>query len=267
MIGITSINGFPLSMEQRFSKIKDAGFQSLLLWWGNDEADSRARRVTLARKYGLHIENAHATTDNLNAIWTEGSKGDCVLSELKQEVIDCSEFGIKTLVVHLTNGNAPPPVSSIGISRIEQLIKLAELLKVQLAFENVRKPEHIRYVLDSFLSPYVGLCYDSGHEHFWSPDIDWLHEYGTRVFAIHLHDNNGDKDSHLLPFDGTIDWVKKSKQIANSAYTGTITIESEIHASQKYEKDGLESFLSYAYKKGKKLAEAIYQHRPYDMSL
>lgn len=261
MIGITSINGLSLSMDQRFAKIRDAGFQSLLLWWGNDEADSRAKRVTLACNHGLRIENAHATTDNLNVLWTDYSEGDSILSELKQEVAECSEFGIETLVIHLTNGNTPPPVSSVGIRRIEQLIKLAEHLKIQLAFENVRKSEHVRYVLDSFLSPYVGLCYDSGHEHIWSPDIDWLNEYGTRVFAVHLHDNNGDSDLHLIPFDGTIDWIKKTKQIAKSSYTGTITIESEMHASQLYEKDGLESFLSHAYEKGEKLAEAIYQHK------
>ena len=53
MIGITSINGLSLSMDQRFAKIRDAGFQSLLLWWGNDEADSRAKRVTLACNHGL----------------------------------------------------------------------------------------------------------------------------------------------------------------------------------------------------------------------
>ena len=155
MIGITSINGISLSMEQRFSKIKDAGFQSIMLWWGNDETDSRAKRVIPTHKYGLLIENAHATTDNLNVFWTDASEGDCVLSELKQEVAACSEFGIKTLVIHLTNGNTPPPISSIGICRIEQLIKLAEHLKIELAFENVRKSEHVRYVLDSFLSPYV----------------------------------------------------------------------------------------------------------------
>ena len=262
MVGITSINGFPLSMEQRFSKIKDAGFESLLLWWGNDETDSRPKRVALAHKYGLHIENAHAATDNLNALWIEGPEGNHTLSELQQEIIDCSELGIETLVVPLTNGNTPPTISSIGAFRIEQLIKLAEHLKVKLAFENVRKPEHLQYVLDSFHSPFVGLCYDSGHEHFWSPNIDWLNKYGARVFAVHLHDNNGDRDSHLLPFDGTIDWIKKAKQLAQSSYTGTITIESELRANAQYEKNGLEAFLSYAYEKGKKLAELIYQQYP-----
>ena len=27
-----------------------------------------------------------------------------------------------------------------------------------------------------------------------------------RVVTTHIHDNHGDKDEHLLPFEGTIDW-------------------------------------------------------------
>jgi sugar phosphate isomerase/epimerase len=27
-----------------------------------------------------------------------------------------------------------------------------------------------------------------------------------RVVTTHIHDNHGDKDEHLLPFDGTIEW-------------------------------------------------------------
>ena len=257
MIGISSINGVSLPMDERFAKFKAAGFESILLWWGHNDEVSRAGRVALAQKHGLYIENAHAMTDDLNALWLDGDKGEHTLSELKQEVTDCSFYGIGTLVVHLTNGSKPPSVSNIGISRIEELIRHAESLKVRLAFENVRNTEHVRFVLNHYLSSYVGLCYDSGHEHLWSQETDWLHEYGARVFAIHLHDNNGDMDSHLVPFDGEIDWYKRTKQIAESSYTGAITIESEFHASNRYEKNGLESYLVNACKNGKILAEMI----------
>ena len=27
-----------------------------------------------------------------------------------------------------------------------------------------------------------------------------------RVVTTHIHDNHGEKDEHLLPFEGTIDW-------------------------------------------------------------
>ena len=261
MIGITSINGLSFSMDERFAKIKAAGFESIMLWWGADETSSRATRVALAKKHGLHIENAHATTDHLNTLWLNDDAADHTLSELKQEITDCAHLGINTLVMHLTNGSEPPPVSDIGILRIESLIQHAENKKIRVAFENVRKAEHVQYILNHYNSPYVGLCYDSGHEYLWTPDTDWLNTYSQRVFAIHLHDNHGDGDFHLIPFDGEIDWSKKAKQIAQSSYTGTITIESEIHSSNQYDRDGFDSFLTCTYQSGKKLADMIREQR------
>lgn len=34
MVGITTVNGFPSLMSERFSLFKAAGFESVLLWWG-----------------------------------------------------------------------------------------------------------------------------------------------------------------------------------------------------------------------------------------
>lgn len=261
MIGITSGNGFPLPMEQRVAKIKAAGFDSILLWWGTGEEACRADRVAFARKQGLHIENAHADTKSLNSLWLEGDEGNDILLELKREVLDCAKYGMETLVLHLTNGNTPPLISALGISRVEQLIRLAEQEGIRLAFENVRKPEHTRWILDHFTGPTVGLCYDSGHEHFWTPEVDWLVEYGNRVFAIHLHDNNRDGDAHLIPFDGTVNWSETIKKIAASSYSGAITVESQIHSSTQYREKSLESFLALSYQSGVKLAALLREQR------
>jgi sugar phosphate isomerase/epimerase len=29
-----------------------------------------------------------------------------------------------------------------------------------------------------------------------------------RIAAVHVHDNHGEKDEHLLPFEGGIDWAQ-----------------------------------------------------------
>jgi sugar phosphate isomerase/epimerase len=34
---------------------------------------------------------------------------------------------------------------------------------------------------------------------------------GALAITAHLHDNHGEKDEHLLPFSGTIDWKKLLK--------------------------------------------------------
>jgi sugar phosphate isomerase/epimerase len=33
-----------------------------------------------------------------------------------------------------------------------------------------------------------------------------LESMRERVVTAHIHDNHGDKDEHLAPFEGTIDW-------------------------------------------------------------
>lgn len=261
MVGITSVNGFDFSMEERFYKIKSAGFDSILLWWGDDEAEPRKERILLAEKYNLSIENVHASTEHLNAIWKSGDEGEHTLLKLMQEIRDCSLYGINTMVLHLTNGSCPPPVSEIGSNRIERLIVFAENLNVRLAFENVRLPQHTRYILDKYHTPFVALCYDSGHENCWSPQINWLDLYRHRIAAIHLHDNFRDEDSHLIPFDGTVDWEQKAKAIAASSYLGAVTIEAEYHSSKAYEINGFDFFLKKAYEKSVTISRMISHYK------
>jgi len=50
------------------------------------------------------------------------------------------------------------------------------------------------------------ICFDTGHAHMTcgvQPAFQTLKE---RVVSSHVHDNRHEKDDHLLPFDGEIDW-------------------------------------------------------------
>lgn len=257
MVGITSVHGSALPLAERFARIKAAGFDAILLWWGNSGADSRRELVEQARSSGLYIENVHAPTDDLNVLWLDDPKGDERLSFLCEQVSDCAKYGIGTIVMHVTTGDGPPPVSDIGTERLGRLIEHAAHCHVRVAFENVRTAAHVCHILDRFHSPYAGFCYDSGHELLWTPEVDWLSKYGSRVFAIHLHDNCGDRDAHMIPFDGDINWERKAKQLAASAYTGAMTIESQVHTSGRYQPEDFDAFLDLACRKSMLLADMI----------
>jgi len=241
--------------------IKAAGFERLLLWWGEDDELSRSERVSAAHRCGLETENAHASPDGVNSIWLEGEEGERKINDYLKSVYDCASLGIETLVVHLSSGNTPPPISGIGIKRVERLIGYAEQLGIKLAFENMRIAGYTRYVLDNYNLPCVGLCYDSGHENYWNRDVDWLKLYGNRVFAVHLHDNKGDADSHMVPFDGGIDWVKKAEALAASSYfensVRCIPLECEFHPGKYYDILGFDGFLDKAYGNGMVLYEML----------
>ena len=255
MLGITSVQGSPLPLAQQFAAMKTAGFDAVMLWWGSSNGDTREKLVNIARDSGLYIENVHAPTEDLNVLWEDNPAGDARLNALIEQVADCTKLGVDTIVMHLTTGSTPPPVSDVGTSRIEKLIRFAEKQKVKLAFENVRTASHVAHVLDRFQSPYAGFCYDSGHENLWTPETDWLSKYASRLFALHLHDNAGDRDAHMIPFDGTIDWHKKVQLIGG--YTGIITLESQFHTSGLYQIDGFECYLEKAYTKANKIRSMI----------
>lgn len=52
-----------------------------------------------------------------------------------------------------------------------------------------------------------GVCWDTGHANISGyKQSEQLATIGERLEALHIHDNDGVKDSHLPPFDGGVDW-------------------------------------------------------------
>lgn len=73
--------------------------------------------------------------------------------------------------------------------------------------------------------------------------------YGSRMMAIHLHDNYGDA-MHRLPFDGTVDWTLAMKDVVRVGYMGATAIEA---MNWDYLKLSVEEFLNEAFKRGEEL--------------
>jgi sugar phosphate isomerase/epimerase len=46
-----------------------------------------------------------------------------------------------------------------------------------------------------------------------------------RVATTHIHDNHGEKDEHLLPYEGTIDWDASLAAIAAAPEQVAIVLE------------------------------------------
>ena len=119
-----------------------------------------------------------------------------------------------------------------------------------MAFENLRKAEYLEFTLTNVNSPRAGFCYDSGHHNCRTPDEDLLEKYGSRLMALHLHDNDGSGDWHLLPFDGNIDWAKTMRNIAAAGYTGAVSLEA---SNKGYEQLPPREFLRLLFERAKKL--------------
>ena len=80
---------------------------------------------------------------------------------------------------------------------------------------------------DAFDDPvHVGCCYDFGHAELVNPHHRQnLNLLGHRLHCVHVQDNHGKADEHLMPFYGTIDWVDAMAGLADIGYTGDLTFE------------------------------------------
>ena len=97
-----------------------------------------------------------------------------------------------------------------SISALEHLRAFASPLGVKLLVENlqgdVARPEHLVEILSAGHFRDIGVCFDVGHAHLGEGVTAALSELNAHVRSTHLHDNKRDKDNHLWPGDGTINW-------------------------------------------------------------
>ena len=232
--------GFRYPFEEIIRLIKEAGFNSVMTWWGDEfkEIDGeKENKPEIIRDCGLKLENVHFPFDGINSIWENTLDGHGIFNMFLSYIGDCKTYDIPTAVVHVTSGDNPPPFGKLGLDRFKRLIEKAEKYGVTIALENLRKPEYLDFIFQNIESDNLKFCYDSGHENCYTPDIDLLSKYGDKLVALHLHDNDGTGDQHLLPFNGTIDWGRIMKKLKSLDYKGSLALEIDaqyIDVSKEY---------------------------------
>ena len=221
--------GYPLELDTRLRLIREAGFRAVLLWWAVESAfePSIPKKVETAAKHGLAVENAHLEFAGVNSLWEDSAEGEHYLSELIGLITEAGIYGVPTLVVHLTRTSTPPGPNELGYSRFDRMIEAAERAGVTLAFENLKRADRLYDFMVRVKSDKVGVCFDAGHNNCFFTDSRVCRDFAKLIRAVHLHDNNGLKDQHLIPFDGKADWGMIRGELIDSAYTGAWSLEIE----------------------------------------
>jgi len=141
---------------------------------------------------------------------------------------------VSVLVVHpgLQDSLLSPTVrnSREAILRsVEEIVALASPLGVRVALEVIPNElgtaEALARMLDELDIPELGVCLDFGHAHLQGGVVDAIEALAEVLAATHVHDNGGDRDAHLAPFDGTIDWAGALTALQKVGYDGTMMLE------------------------------------------
>src|SRR5882672_10517031 len=95
-------------------------------------------------------------------------------------------------------------------SSLEHLSLFARQRGVTIAIENtpgeMATPANLKNFLEKTRLTNVKLCFDTGHAHIEGGVLPALETARDLIATTHVHDNHGERDEHLLPFEGMIDW-------------------------------------------------------------
>lgn len=169
----------------------------------------------------VHIQGQHWS-------WNPGN--------LRREIDFAHQLGAETLVLHpvcfgLVNEDDRP-----DWPEIVRIAEYAAKFGVQLAVENMKDSI---WTLDRILDEIgddpektnLGICIDIGHAN-QSNDAgreavcNYLERYSGQLSHLHLHDNHGERDEHLVPGEGTVDWPRMLGVLENIGFSGTAVLES-----------------------------------------
>jgi sugar phosphate isomerase/epimerase len=130
------------------------------------------------------------------------------MDELKRVIDVADDLAYARLILHMggSRETADPRKRDAAFSTLEHLVLHAHHAGVTICVENTTSE-----MGDETRLTGLRFNFDIGHAHLAEPPEDERIEKSFAplrdlVASVHLHDNHGDKDEHLPPFDGSIDW-------------------------------------------------------------
>ncbi|HUS47438.1 MAG TPA: sugar phosphate isomerase/epimerase [Phycisphaerae bacterium] len=159
-----------------------------------------------------------------------------VINRLKRWLDLYLALGVKAAVIHpggfeLEKSGMPP--EKVHEARVEAFGELARHVAgsdLFICMENVcwrNDLEGISRIIDACGTPNLGICLDTGHLHLVAGrQGDFIRGAGARLKALHIADNDGTSDQHLIPFArGTIKWDEVIAALREVQYDGLFNFE------------------------------------------
>lgn len=237
--------------KERIRGIRQAGFDSVMFWWGDEFEDTDGSRYDLIRcafDEGLSVNTNHFPSTHADYLWRP-ERQEGYLRQLIAAIEDCSRFGVENLVVHTTRALITPPYNETGLGCFARALHAAEREGVNLALENTRFPAYNDYIYRNLSSPRLRLCYDTGHENTYTPGADILSMFGDRLSTTHIHDNDGQSDQHYIIGEGNIDFPPIFRRLAERGLK-YYNLESYcLETSRYYGHVSMDGFLAEAHKR------------------
>ena len=92
--------------------------------------------------------------------------------------------------------------------------------------------KEVKKLIRAINHPKMKACLDTGHANVFHDDIAQdVRLLGEDLATLHVHDNKGNWDQHLIPYLGNIQWEAFLSALKEIGYNGSFTLETMISPS------------------------------------
>ncbi|MBD3317307.1 MAG: TIM barrel protein [Chitinivibrionales bacterium] len=159
-------------------------------------------------------------------------------NEIRRAVEAAARMGVRHFVLHPGPERPLDPEPGERLTRLRNAASVLDpiadycrRLGVCLVLENMLphllfgNVQDTLWILGALRSIAVGTCLDTGHAYL-SREFDRVtYKLSGHLALIHASDNNGERDDHLPPGKGTIEWERFFLAITRTGFRGSIIME------------------------------------------
>ena len=224
--------------------IRKAGFRYADYNFGGDY---QWKNGIYGEKFEKYFEEINQTTENLGIRLIQAhapmgkplADGGKLLADTLRCVDACGAWKIPNLVVHsgYIKGLSPEETFERNNAFFMPLLERAEKYNVNILVENFNKmcvdglywidnATDLLRMIECVNHPLFHAVWDAGHANMQEmPQDEELRLLGKHVRALHIQDNHGNADNHLVPFLGTMNLDAVMTGLLDIGYDGYFTFE------------------------------------------
>lgn len=243
-----------LTPSARYRIYKNAGFSCIDFNTARTTipfyTDAEAKVQKLMSDIRQEIEGEGLTVHQVHGPWCwppikdETPEGRISRAEeMKRSIQIAAWLGSKYWVVHpimphrvrdLPEGNAES-TWELNKEFMSWLLEYARQVGVTICLENMphrnfsmAKPEKVLQFVKEMNDPNFKVCLDTGHV-ATQEGLDLAEQVrmlGQELRVLHVHDNTGEKDQHMWPGKGILNWEQFAQALKDVGFSGVFSLET-----------------------------------------
>jgi sugar phosphate isomerase/epimerase len=176
-------------------------------------------------------ESGRAGAPPVNVAATDRAQRIEAMDEIKRALEVAEQIPFHFLIQHLgTSGESfDEKKFEAAMTSVEHLRAFAKPLGVRILLENIPNelatPDRLVELIRTAHFDDVGVCFDVGHAHIMGEVPQAFEILKEHIRSTHVHDNDKEKDTHLWPGQGSINWEEAWTLLRSAPHKPPLLLE------------------------------------------